>query len=523
MWKISAITAMCAIPAVVFCQTATLSVSPPGPVRPAGTISVGITLNASGTEPAGIAWALRYPASLGVAQLLPGPAATRSGKSLNCAPRAGAFECLISGMNASAIADGLIAVATFQVSSDPGNAPAAILLTDVLAVTPSGSGIAAAGTGASLAVEASCPAVARLLSPAPGSALPGAAVTFSWSAAPDADNYWLDVGTESGSGDLSAGSTTATSKAVTGLPRDGSQIQARLWTHAAGAWQPPVYYSFTAAADSRARLVSPAPGTALLGTTVAFAWNSASGADGYWLDAGSEAGQGDYFAAPVAADNATVTGLPCDGRTIHAQLWTHWPAGGWQTPERYTFTAATGCAALAAPPGPSLDNAAGVFRWEAVPGADRYWLDLGSGIGIGDLFASPTDGASLAASGLPCDGRPVYAQLWTHTVAGWKPPGRYRYWSWAACGGISSPPPGTVLAGAAVTFAWTAGAGVSAYWLDVGTSPGQGDIFGANVGTRRSQAVGGIPLDGSPVYLQLWSQIAGIWYPNRYVYRGGGL
>ena len=83
-----------------------------------------------------------------------------------------------------------------------------------------------------------------------------------------------------------------------------------------------------------------------------------------------------------------------------------------------------------------------------------------------------------------------------------------------------SPTPGSTLSGGSATFTWTAGTGVTTYWLDVGTAPGQGNIFGGNVGTT-SRLVTGLPAIGTTVYVNLYSNINGIWFRSSYTYTSG--
>jgi hypothetical protein len=83
---------------------------------------------------------------------------------------------------------------------------------------------------------------------------------------------------------------------------------------------------------------------------------------------------------------------------------------------------------------------------------------------------------------------------------------------------MTNPVPGSTLSGPAITFTWTAGSGASAYWLDVGTVQGQGNIFVPNVSLATSQAVTGIPTDGRTIYVRWWTQIAGVWQVNDYTY-----
>ncbi|HVL68448.1 MAG TPA: fibronectin type III domain-containing protein [Vicinamibacterales bacterium] len=73
---------------------------------------------------------------------------------------------------------------------------------------------------------------------------------------------------------------------------------------------------------------------------------------------------------------------------------------------------------------------------------------------------------------------------------------------------ITSPAAGAAV-GAMQTFRWDAGVGASAYWLDVGTTPGGYDIFHGYVGSAREWTVAGIPLTGGPIWVRLRSLVDG--------------
>jgi hypothetical protein len=361
-------------------------------------------------------------------------------------------------------------------------------------------------------------AVASMISPLPGTTL-GVDQTFSWTAIPGAAAYWLDVGSSVGTGDYYASSTSGTTLSAPRLPCTGADIYVQLWTNVGGAWQQPRRYRYTATPRCAAAMIQPAPGSALTTAVATFKWTSVSGADAYWLDVGSVVGQGDYFATSAAGTTLTVSSLPCKGQPVHVQLWTH-ISGRWQPPERYAYTAAVGCSAALIIPadGASLSNSAVTFVWSPILEADLYWLDVGSTPGVGDYLALATSFTGVTVRGLPCDSRLLYAQLWTHVGTSWRGPERYTFRAWGACGQLTTPAPGSTLSQSAVTFTWKAGTGVTAYWLDVGTQIGQGNIFAANVGTATSKAVTAIPTNGLPLYVQLWSLIDGTWYLNRYTY-----
>jgi hypothetical protein len=76
---------------------------------------------------------------------------------------------------------------------------------------------------------------------------------------------------------------------------------------------------------------------------VNFIWTPATGADNYWLDVGNSLGVGDISAGSTSAAAKNVNGLPCDGRTLFVQLWTHLNGVWIAPPQRYTFRAASGC------------------------------------------------------------------------------------------------------------------------------------------------------------------------------------
>jgi hypothetical protein len=361
---------------------------------------------------------------------------------------------------------------------------------------------------------------AQISAPTPGTVLSTTAVTFSWNAVPGADQYWLDIGNSLGSGGLWAGALTATSQVVAGLPCDARTIYAQLYTHLNGGWQAPQRYTYTAASGCSAAITSPPPGSALTTTTVAFSWSAAPGADQYWLDVGTSAGTGDIWNGALTGTSQSVSGLPCDGRTIHAQLYAH-RNGAWLSPARYTYTAPNNCMAQITSPAPGAILAATTitFSWNATSGADQYWLDVGNSVAVGDIWNGALTGTSQVVSGLVCDGRTIYAQLYTHRGGAWLAPQRYTYTAPAVClAQITSPAPGSQLTAATVTISWSPASGADQYWLDVGNSVAVGDIWGGAL-TGTSQVVSGLACDGRTIYAQLYTHRNGAWLaPQRVTY-----
>jgi hypothetical protein len=178
---------------------------------------------------------------------------------------------------------------------------------------------------------------AAMTSPAPSGTLPGPNVTFSWTAAAGATEYYLWLGsTGVGSSNLkNLGITSGTSVAVTGLPIIGETIYARLWTSYNGV---KVYNDYTYTPSTQAAMTSPTPSSTLSGANVTFSWTAAAGATEYYLWLGST-GVGSSNLKNLGITSGTsvaVTGLPINGETIYARLWTSW--NGVKVYNDYTYT-----------------------------------------------------------------------------------------------------------------------------------------------------------------------------------------
>jgi hypothetical protein len=167
------------------------------------------------------------------------------------------------------------------------------------------------------------------LSPPPGSTLTDSKVTFRWRVPPGLGQteFWLDVGTHEGQGDIFAGRLTAMEKTVMNLPLLGQPIHVRLWTFVNGSRQMPQDFRYQtrfdpAYRDLRAKISSPAP-ESILGNAATFRWSPAPQATNYWLDVGNNLGQGDIYAGYQGiATEREVDNLPRDGRKIYVRLWT---------------------------------------------------------------------------------------------------------------------------------------------------------------------------------------------------------
>ncbi len=366
-----------------------------------------------------------------------------------------------------------------------------------------------------------------IVSPVPGSVLPGSAVTFTWSAnGADVTTWSFVMGTSQGGNDLYVSGVLPSDVLfanVTGLPTDGSTLYARLRYKVDGVTFR-IDYEFTAASNSSGvpGITAPAAGTVLPGDTVEFSWADNGAAVTAWeFLVGTSAGAGDLYSSGVLAytsQSATVTGLPTDGSTVYVRLRYESDGAFSEIDYQYTaFTPGSGEPAIVDPAaGSTLPGPEVTFSWSA-NGADvtKWQLYIGSTPGTSDLYRSrllTPDKLSLTVSGLPTDGSKVYARL-RYEIAGSGTTSEVVVEYTAAGSGtpaLVAPVPGSVLPGDTATFGWADnGSAVTSWELLVGTSAGAGDLYssGTLAASTLSAEVSGLPTDGSTVYVRLRYEI----------------
>ena len=186
-----------------------------------------------------------------------------------------------------------------------------------------------------------------ITTPTPGSKLMSSSAAFMWSPGPGVTEYWFNLGTEHGGYDskniYSGSPTTATSVTVGNLPFKplGETIYATLYSYIAGAWQPTVYTYTSYGPQTAATLTTPTPGSTLTGSSQTFSWTPGTNVGYYWLNLGAAASGADAknidSVGVNGATSVTLTGLPTNGETIYATLYSY-IAGAW-VPTVYTYTA----------------------------------------------------------------------------------------------------------------------------------------------------------------------------------------
>ena len=177
-----------------------------------------------------------------------------------------------------------------------------------------------------LSITAASPAqsaAGTLSSPAPGTTLTEPDVSFAWTDV-GADEYHLFVGYRPGSREVfSASAGRQGFIGVGGLPIDGGDLHARLWTRSGTQWRftDSVYRSPEEAVSTPSVITSPSPGSTLSGGSATWIWSDED-ADEYALFVGYAPGHRELFDSSTGTlTSRTVSGLPRSGRTVWVRVW----------------------------------------------------------------------------------------------------------------------------------------------------------------------------------------------------------
>jgi hypothetical protein len=361
---------------------------------------------------------------------------------------------------------------------------------------------------------------AALTTPAPGSTLPGPSVTFDWTADSGATGYYLWIGsTGVGSNNIyNSAEKTGTSYTFTSMPLNGETIYVRLITNTGGKW---ISNDYTYTAATTAAITSPSQGAIFTGPTTTFTWSPATGAvSGYYLWIGST-GVGSnnlYNSAEKTVTSYTFNSLPTNGEPIYVRLTTNFN-GIWAHTD-YAYTAATAAAMTSPTAGSTFTGASVTFNWTTIPSATGYYLEIGStGAGSNDIYNSAEKTVTTYTfPRMPTNGETIYVRLITNFSGVWVH-NDYTYKAYSLPAALTAPTPGSTLAGASVTFDWTAPAGATGYYLWIGSQGvGSNDIYNSAEKTVTTYTFPRVPTNGETIYVRLITNYNGTWVHNDYTY-----
>jgi hypothetical protein len=242
----------------------------------------------------------------------------------------------------------------------------------------------------------------------------------TWTAVPNAEAYYLQIGSSAGGRDLlSSGDTHLTSSPLVGLPA-GQTLYARVSAKVNGIWRH--RDSTFSAAPYAPEFIHPTDGATGVNPSLAFEWTVAAGADAHRLIVGSAPGTSDFFdSGDIAQPSVSVVGLPATG-PIYARVVSRIGATGDLRRSDIVFT-------LDAPgPGPTVIRPTDgtttfdtqqPFEWVPVPLARAYRLTIGSTPGGADIHDSgPIHVTRRFVRDLPI-GVALFGRVHTEIDGGW--------------------------------------------------------------------------------------------------------
>jgi hypothetical protein len=265
--------------------------------------------------------------------------------------------------------------------------------------------------------------VASFVYPIDGATDVDLTIPFSWNAIPDAEAYYLRIGTQPGAADLFDSSEldpSVAAREVSDLP-PMQTLYAQIWTKRAGRWA----HNDIGFAVSRTRmgeLYRPPPGGTLpdMGG-FRFSWSEAVGADGYLLRLGTCRGCGDVAKTGLTSGTEWSTpslpmGVPLYARlfTLRGSTWSHLDSV-------FSAGAPLPPAVIARPANAQTHfDASTPFSWPEVMTAMAYRLRIGTTAGGHDLHDSGSIRVNQRlVSGLP-EGVPLFGSLSTQNDGVWR-------------------------------------------------------------------------------------------------------
>jgi len=204
-----------------------------------------------------------------------------------------------------------------------------------------------------------------LIAPPAGITLSGPTETFTWSTAPDVQEFFLHIGTSLGppnhplTKNIFNGVMPATQQSVTvqQLPMDGSDVYVRFWYKKANTWIANDQLHFKAFLSAsglkpngnttlRPGLIAPPAGSTLSGPTEIFTWSTAPDVQEFFLHIGTSLGPPNHpltknifnGVMPATQKAVTVQQLPTDGSEVYVRLW-YKQANTWTANDQLPFKA----------------------------------------------------------------------------------------------------------------------------------------------------------------------------------------
>jgi hypothetical protein len=246
-----------------------------------------------------------------------------------------------------------------------------------------------------------------------------AGVLFTWNAIPNADAYFLSIGTTPGAQDVASSDEIQTTTYLPPSILTFRTLYARLSTEVGGVWRQAPDVAFVTGSLA-AQIIFPIRGSVGVLLNQPFEWTTVSGAQGYRLVVSSTAAGSDILdTGTIQQTTYTAASLPAD-RILYGRVYTLVNGTWWYADTVFTLMSVVPPAAMSYP----TDGMAGVdtgqpLQWNAVDIADGYRLELGTLPGANDLHDSGTVRATRRFVPDVPTGVTIYGRLSTSIGGQW--------------------------------------------------------------------------------------------------------
>jgi fibronectin type III domain protein len=346
---------------------------------------------------------------------------------------------------------------------------------------------------------------ARLQAPVAGQRRITSAQVFEWEAVPEAEAYYLTIGTEPGRRDVAdSGEAQRTWSRVRSLPA-GQHLYASVWTKHDGSWtstetefesapKSVLVYPYHTASDASARET--------------FEWTRVTDAKAYNLHVGTTPGGKDIAdSGELTGNSFQVEGLQPD-QTLYAEVYTL-VKDVWEV-DSTTFSTSLSARFTRPLAGDGSDLGQGL-AWTGILGAEAYSVQLGSAPGLKDLLdTGEVDTNRVNTPALPA-GTPLYATVSTKHGGEW----RSRHTEVTLAGAALVSPAGNDTGTATIgakreVFTWTSISNAQGYALHIGREPGAKDVLDTGQIQGTSYTAADLPA-GTRLYVSVWTMVDGAW------------
>ncbi|MBZ0165164.1 MAG: hypothetical protein K8I00_00055 [Candidatus Omnitrophica bacterium] len=154
-------------------------------------------------------------------------------------------------------------------------------------------------------------------------------VTFEWTAAPGASEYWFTLGTAAGATNLKNVSTGTGTTITFDINLTGNPVYASVSYKVGNAWFPGESKSFGTINNPNmpGMIILPPPGSQITSDPTTFEWTPGVGAIQHWLTLGTTPGGTEYLTASQGLNTQKTVDLVLNGSPIYAEIWTQLPTG----------------------------------------------------------------------------------------------------------------------------------------------------------------------------------------------------